>query len=230
MTIFLIVVGLLLDVLFICMEYKGKMLPATILKGLASLFFVLLGLRFFIMGGVPLSILILLGLSFGMIGDVFLNMRNLYTGETSNKVFAIGILAFLLGHFLYIAFLMADVATSVNPLISIGAVIVLTALLAATATPLLINRITPPSEPLKMFGYVYLTIVICMFVASLIRFVLFRSPGDMVFMIGALLFVLSDFIMIYYSFGKKIKPLRAINLLSYYIGQILIAFCIHIVG
>ena len=43
---------------------------------------------------------------------------------------------------------------------------------------------------------------------------------------GGLLFVFSDFIMIYYSFGKKIKPLRAINLLSYYAGQLLIAVCI----
>ena len=44
--------------------------------------------------------------------------------------------------------------------------------------------------------------------------------------IGGLLFVVSDFIMIYYSFGKKIKPLRAINLLSYYAAQLLIALCI----
>ena len=48
----------------------------------------------------------------------------------------------------------------------------------------------------------------------------------LVFTLGALLFVVSDFIMIYYSFGKKIKPLRAINLLCYYVGQLMIAVCI----
>lgn len=46
------------------------------------------------------------------------------------------------------------------------------------------------------------------------------------FAVGALFFVVSDFIMIYYSFGKKIKPLRAINLLTYYLGQLLIATAI----
>ena len=38
--------------------------------------------------------------------------------------------------------------------------------------------------------------------------------------------MVSDFIMIYYSFGKKIPPLRAINLSTYYLGQLLIALCV----
>lgn len=89
------------------------------------------------------------------------------------------------------------------------------------------KKITAPSRGLRIFGWVYLVIVIAMFSSSLV--LLFMNVGggcETVFTSGALLFVVSDFIMIYYSFGRKIKPLRAVNLLSYYIGQILIALTI----
>ena len=68
---------------------------------------------------------------------------------------------------------------------------------------------------MKLFGYVYLVIVIAMFSCSAVLLVLDGVQAlTVLFAIGGLLFVVSDFIMIYYSFGKKIKPLRAINLLS----------------
>ena len=89
------------------------------------------------------------------------------------------------------------------------------------------KRITAPSKGLKIFGYVYLVIVIAMFSAA--ASLLIRngsSPFNIVFVVGVLLFMVSDFIMIYYSFGKKIPPLRAINLSTYYLGQLLIALCV----
>ena len=82
------------------------------------------------------------------------------------------------------------------------------------AIPQLMKRITAPSKGLKAFGYVYLTVVIAMFsfaMALMIKHGLSKMS------------VMSDFIMIYYSFGKKIPPLRAVNLLTYYMGQIMIA-------
>ena len=104
---------------------------------------------------------------------------------------------------------------------------ILTVAIALLSIPPLMKRITAPSKGLKLFGYVYLTVVIAMFscaVALLMALGIARLT--VTFLIGALLFMVSDFIMIYYSFGKKIKPLRAINLLSYYVGQLLIASCI----
>ena len=52
------------------------------------------------------------------------------------------------------------------------------------------------------------------------------SEFTILFAVGAFLFMLSDFTMIYYSFCKKVRPLRAINLFLYYSGQVLIALCI----
>lgn len=217
-------VGLVIDIWFIKTEYSGQMLKATILKGCASLFFVILGIVCYTNNKTEFGKLILIGLILGLVGDVFLNMRNLYEGKKSMVVFALGILAFLSGHFLYIAALIKQ-----NTGIVLLA-LVLTAIISVLAIPPLMKQITAPSKGLKIFGYVYLVVVIMMFSNSAILLIKNGASAlTLTFTIGALLFMVSDFIMIYYSFGKKIKPLRAINLLSYYIGQLLIGICILLV-
>lgn len=219
--LFICLIGFAIDVLFIRAEYAGEMGKAVILKGFASLVFVVLGTVCFIANRSDFGKLILIGLVLGMIGDIFLNLRNLFEGGKSAKIFAVGILAFLSGHFLYIAALIKS-CPSIVPY-SLG----ITLLLSVLAIPPLMKRITAPSKGLMVFGYVYLVIVIAMFSCSLM--VLIKNGADaanILFAIGGFLFMVSDFIMIYYSFGKKIRPLRAVNLLSYYAGQLLIALCI----
>lgn len=219
--ILICLVGLLIDIWFIKTEYAGKMAKATVLKGLASACFVMLGALCYAENRTVFGRLILIGLILGMVGDIFLNLRNQFSGAASQKVFAIGILAFLSGHFLYIAALITQNAATVLPaLLTAG-------ILSILAIPPLMKRITAPSRGLKLFGYVYLVIVIAMFSCSAVLLVLNGVQTLTVLLaVGGLLFVVSDFIMIYYSFGKKIKPLRAINLLSYYAAQLLIALCI----
>lgn len=217
----LCVVGLLVDIWFIKTEYAGKMGQACVYKGIASLFFVLLGLVCLLEKATPFGRLIFIGLILGLVGDVLLNLRNVLEGKKSMLIFALGILAFLSGHFLYIASLIGMDGSIV--LWALG----LTAVLSAAAIPPLMKRITAPSKGLKIFGYVYLVVVIAMFsCAAVLLCKAGASVLTVLFAIGALLFMVSDFIMIYYSFGKKIKPLRAINLLSYYVGQLLIAMTI----
>lgn len=215
------VVGLLLDIWFIKTEYAGKMAKATALKGCASAFFVLLGLVCYTQNSTSFGKLIFIGLILGMVGDIFLNLRNQYDGAASRKIFAIGILAFLSGHFFYIAALIRQ-----NTAIILFSAI-FTAVISVLSIPPLMKRIDAPSKGLKIFGYVYLIIVIAMFSCALSLLIKSGvSPLSVMFTVGGLLFTVSDFIMIYYSFGKKIRPLRAINLLSYYAAQLIIALCI----
>ncbi len=212
--------GIAADILFIKSEYDENMKIAVWLKGIASAFFVILGVYCFAKNPSSAGKLIVIGLALGMIGDVLLNLRYLVSRSASNKVFALGILAFLSGHILYIVALFGRGA---DPLTAL----VLTAVISVLGIPPLMKRITAPSKGLKIFGYVYLVLVIAMFSAA--ASLLIRngaSPFNIVFALGALLFMVSDFIMIYYSFGKKIPPLRAINLSTYYIGQLLIACCV----
>lgn len=215
------IIGLLVDIWFIRTEYAGKMLKATVLKGCASYVFVCLGSYCYVKQSSDIGTLILIGLILGFVGDVLLNLRNLYEGAISNRVFALGILAFLSGHFLYIAFLVKQAPSK------IFIAVILTIAIAVLSIPPLMKRITAPSKGLKIFGYVYLTVVIAMFSCAVAQVTAIGvSKLTCIFLLGALLFLVSDFIMIYYSFGKKIKPLRAINLLAYYVGQLLIATCI----
>lgn len=237
-------VGVAVDCLFISQELKGKLARATALKGFASMFFVAFGIVAFsaiekkfgiyswtgyIDHARSLGVLILIGLCLGMLGDILLNLRNQLKGKASMGVFALGILAFLSGHFLYIAALIKQYghfvgqATAKDLLIAIAAC----AVLSAVSIPPLMKRISAPNKGLKIFGYVYLIVVIAMlsFAATNVFMVGFEAK-NIVFAVGAFLFTVSDFIMIYYSFGKKKPPLRVANLLLYYFGQLLIALCI----
>lgn len=222
--IILALVGLTVDVLFIQSEYAGKMLRATVLKGIASAFFVALGVYCFVIAPGAIGKLIVVGLVLGMIGDIFLNMRNLFEGKKSNLVFAVGIAAFLAGHFFYIAAIFGHA----EGILLLAAA--LTAVISVLAIPPLIKRVKAPSVGLKVFGIVYLVIVTAMFSSAAALLILTGfTPEKLVFAIGAFLFLVSDFIMIYYSFVEKVKPLRAVNLLCYYVGQLLIAVCIYII-
>lgn len=130
--------GILIDILFILSELSGKMVKATVLKGFASLFFVAFGLVCYMQASSSFGALVLIGLVLGLVGDVLLNLRNNLTGAASGKVFALGILAFLSGHFLYMAALIGR-----NPSILLLS-LVSTAVLSFVAIPPLMKRIVAP--------------------------------------------------------------------------------------
>lgn len=219
------VVGIIIDIIFIRSELSGKMVQATVFKGIASAFFVAFGVVCYCSVATSFGKLILIGLILGMLGDILLNLRNNVSEGSSKKVFALGILAFLSGHFLYIAALIGRNTSIVLISLAIAAV------LSVLCIPPLMKQIEAPSKGLKIFGYVYLVIVIAMFSCALVSLLKGGiSPVNLVFTIGALLFVVSDFIMIYYSFGKKVPVLRVTNLLAYYVGQLLIGLCIYLVA
>ncbi len=219
--VILALAGILVDIAFIRSELSGRLLAATILKGAASAFFVAFGAVCFGAKATDFGRLILIGLVLGMAGDILLNLRNQVSGGGAMKVFALGVLAFLAGHILYIA---ALIGACPGMLVFAG---IATVVISVLAIPPLMKRITAPSKGLKLFGYVDLVIVIAMFsCAAGMLLQLGASPMTAVFTLGAFLFLISDFIMIYYTFGSKVPALRVTNLLCYYVGQLLIGLCI----
>lgn len=216
----LIVLGFVLQSLFIKSELEEKMVRAVVLKGSAAAFFVAIGSYLSSLFPSRFATLVLIGLILGMAGDILLNLR--YVVKKGQLVFALGILAFLSGHFLYIAALFHLGGKGI-----ILYSLILTALFSVARIPPLMRSITAPSKGLKIFGYVYLVVVIMMFsVAASLILKGIISLRTATFTLGALSFVISDFIMIYYNFGNKLPKLRVINLLTYYLGQILIALTI----
>ncbi len=109
--------------MFIYAEKQQKYVPAVILKGLASLSFVILG--FMNSSGTAAASKIVTGLVLGCIADVLLNLR--YVAKEKGKpVFLAGILVFLSGHILY---LLAVFPMNTGKIFCIILSVILTALL-----------------------------------------------------------------------------------------------------
>ena len=85
----------------------------------------------------------------------------------------------------------------------------------------------PIKPAFKIFGILYIGIISLMTAVAVSKYISVPTSGRLLFMIGAVLFLLSDVIMILNTFGSKARQsLRTANLLFYYLGQLLIALCL----
>ena len=197
----IILTGCVIQAYFIKSEYDKKYSQAVILKGLASLYFVILGFR--------------TGLIFGMIGDILLNLRFVFEKQ-GQKIFLAGILAFLIGHILYLKALI-PLAQDLLLCIGIGGLI-------AAALLAYIFKTMDAKPAFKIFGVFYLGAVIIMSVIAVSLLFHSPTPGMKLYALGAVLFMLSDIVLIFNTFGSTTSfSRRILNLSMYYVGQILIA-------
>lgn len=213
--IIFILLGILLQGLFIKTEHEEKYIPAVILKGSASLMFVLIGYYACHHAPSVFSKQIFLGLCCGMLGDILLNLRFVFK-EAGQKIFLLGILVFLIGHILYLIALFSKASHTF-------AYVVLGAILAG----LLLRYIftTMDIKPaFKIFGVVYLGAVIIMSCIAVGIALSAPAKATLTFAIGAVLFTASDIVLIFNTFSGVTRfSLRITNLSLYYIGQVLIA-------
>ena len=208
-----IILCLLFAAWFIYQEHKKKYVEAVILKGLASLCFVLLGKS--TGNGSMMSRLILIGLILGCIADVLLNLR--YVFEKKGKIiFLVGILVFLSGHIFYLAAIMPMCR---YPVLCGPTAAVVTFFLMKW----IFTKITA-QKAFKIFGIFYIGAIVLMNTVALCNLITDRSMFTVIYALGAILFLVSDIVLILNTFGKESKfSLRITNLSLYYVGQILIA-------
>ena len=212
-----ILAGFVLQALFIKSEHEEKYLLTDILKGAASLMFVLIGYNAFQTVNNPFNRQFFYGLLFGMIGDILLNLRYVFP-KHGQKIFLAGILAFLIGHVLYLVALIPQARhVWIWYCIIIGA-------LAAGGLLAYIFKTMEVKKAFKIFGIFYLGAVFIMTAIALGIAVFTPTRRAVIYAIGALLFTASDVILIFNTFSGVTKfSLRITNLTLYYIGQILIA-------
>jgi len=213
--------GCAVEAVFIVFEYQKKPLAALILKTLASLMFILLGVLCTLRAANgSYAAVILAGLVFGAIGDVCLNLRHL-VGERGKQVFMAGIAAFLIGHLFYLFALIRRA-----PQMLLWSV-PLCAVLSFFLLRFILKRIEVQGA-LKTFGIVYLVVVFFMMCCAVGLLPVDPSnPAYRLFTLGAVLFAASDVLLVFNQFGKKAYPaFRAMNLSLYYLGQICIALTI----
>ena len=211
--VFLCILCLCLAAVFLWPEKEEHYGLAAALKGLASLCFVAVGVL--ASGGGHTARLIIIGLVLGCIADVLLNLRWLFK-EKGQLVFLVGILVFLSGHIVYLAAVLPMAKNWIVPVI-VG--VVLTAVLMKW----IFTKITA-KKAFKIFGVFYIGAIMilnCVAISNLLT-----DPGAFtgVFAAGALLFLISDIVLILNTFGPESRfSLRVTNIGLYYVGQILIA-------
>lgn len=218
----LMVIGAILQGTFIAVEHKEKYVLADILKGLAAACFVTIGIAGYLTRTTDsFGLKLMIGLIFGLVGDVLLNLRFVVGEPNGQKVFLLGIVAFLIGHILYLAALI-PLSSHVTACVIIGAII-------AAALLTYIFKTMDVKIAFKIFGVFYLGAVIIMTVAAIDVAITMQNIRSIEYAIGAVLFMLSDIVLIFNTFSGKTRfSMRITNLSLYYIGQMMIAFCLFL--
>lgn len=215
--VILIIACLVFAAAFLFQERRERYVPAVVLKGLASVCFVILGILF--SPGTLLAKRIVCGLILGCIADVLLNLRY-FVGEKGQLVFLLGILVFLSGHILYLA-AVAGLRANWPVCLAVGAV--LTALLMAW----IFRRITA-KPAFKIFGVFYLGAIMILNCVAAGNLIANPSAFTGLFAAGAVFFLVSDIVLILNTFGSETRQsLRVTNVSLYYVGQLLIALSLR---
>ena len=211
------VIGIILQALFIVTEHREKYVPAVLLKGSASLAFVILGLLTSKEAGNgdfarPVGI----GLILGMVGDVLLNLRYVFP-KIGSKIFLAGIAAFLAGHILYLCALI--------PLSQSLTVSLICGVIAAVALLAWIFSKVTAKPAFKIFGVFYIGAIVLMTAVAVGNCITSGFELSMLlYAIGAISFTVSDIVLIFNTFtGSSTYGMRIANLSFYYVGQLLIA-------
>lgn len=218
-TLFL-VIAIVMALVYIGVELTLKPLISLFVKALASLSFIMLGLSSLLLGyNVFPQVFgwVMLGLACGMIGDIVLALRPLRPKEEDKTIIVFGIIAFSLGHIFYLIGL-----NIVEPFYALSFVFGLfIAVLVFLASILMKFKMGIAKYPSYFYAFLIFTMI-----AQTV--VLTGSLGSnkpyILFMIGAILFGVSDLILapIYYA-NNRSKFMVAANLVTYYGAQILIA-------
>ncbi|MDO9629080.1 MAG: lysoplasmalogenase family protein [Acholeplasmataceae bacterium] len=208
-------------VLYIGVELFSKPLFAFFAKAIASIGFIIVGLYSAINVMYGFVFIVVIGLLFGMIGDLILALRPLRPKEENETIINAGIFAFSFGHFVYLLFLTSiHQLTLFAILFSIGITI-----LVITMSYLMKFQMGKTRIP----SYIY-SLLIFLMIGQTISLASIHdgSLGLVMLMLGAILFGISDLVLapIYYKAMNQ-KYMIAINLITYYAAQILIAYSLY---
>ena len=212
------------------MTVKGTVLRLS-LKALTSLFFVLTGILAMRerKSGSSYAKLILTGLILGFVGDVLLE----YTNMAGPIYFVIGLVSFALGHAFYLIAFFKRTSFRWYSIIPV-LIVVPTVLVAVPVTGAF--QFDPPALFYAVIAY---GIILTFMVGMSFCFTAFKEHPAFVRLtiIGAVLFAISDIILLFILFfkpalalpasSKEIVILTVCNLLTYYLGQGLIALSLR---
>lgn len=220
-----------MSTVFIISKVTNYSLKTIILKTVASLFFVALGIVCFCIraeGPFIFKLLTCIGLFFGLLGDIFLGFKYITT-KTKKLWIMLGLFAFAFGHISYILGLLLGFYDGSNVLFIIlpfvmPIVFVTLYMLIATKAGVKFSKSLFP------FALFYVYCLTCMVSSAFCMACLhqFNVVTLVIFFPGAVCFSASDFMLTgaYFKEGQRSKAYMAIYSVFYYLAQFAIAFSI----
>lgn len=216
-------------VLFLVGKLKGYSVKETLIKSVASLFFIAtasVGLYF--KGGHILPLFVELGLICGLLGDIWLELKYVFRQEERLFTYA-GFVSFTLGHILYITGMFLEFYQGNNVLYT--ALPLAVGILMGIANLFIAKPLKLDLSGYKMICFIYGSLLFSLFTVTVSLNIMYRFQNVTLIMLlsGAVLFVLSDLILSGTYFGKgKDKPFDLIsNAITYYMAQFVIAFSLY---
>lgn len=196
---------------------------ALLLKGLAAVCFVLLGL--FLRphsANQSYAQLLILGLILGFCGDELLALRFLVP-KIHDLIFAVGAVTFAVGHVFYM-----------KALFDLGVIAPLTLILVLIPGLLLAwlygKKQGSHAGPLHLAALLYIGLVIFMGAVSVTAAIHAPQPATVLFALGGICFACSDNILVAYCFGKQSNWSQNIWVhITYYAAQLVIAWSILLI-
>ena len=225
----LLLCGAVLLFVYVREKIRAYSVKAALIKALVSALFVAVGVygawRSAVKGAVsPLGPLVVMGLLFGLMGDIWLDLKYVFPEKDVPFTYA-GFCAFGVGHILYIAGMLLGYSPAGRPLAVIVPLLLAAALSAGNALL---------EKPMKLhygrFKGVVIAYGVILFSMVLLAGSLalahgWRETPLILLFAGGVSFALSDLILsgTYFGIGRERPIDLALNYITYYAGQFLIA-------
>ena len=209
---------IIFDIFYIVLKAKHSFYLGLVSKCLAALCFITIGIINAKNNPNNFSYIICFGLLLDGLGDLFLALRNI---KLDKVFFLIGAICFLLGHLTYIVGLLI-ICTQHR---------ILYTLLGVLFGVVIYCFVTKKCEFSKVFKYVgimyCLTIsIMCFFAIG--TYINIHTLESLVFMIGAIMFIISDIILIFCNFSNPKKWMHPVYSILYFSAQLLISLSLGV--
>jgi len=216
MNVLIVILGIVLLVRVLFHEKKKNRQPLLITKSILSLLFVITAL----LQPRPVPVYfhyLFVGLIFCLVGDVCLALPQ-------KKAFMVGLVAFLVGHVLYIFSFSTLVSVSYWFSPGLFIIVVISALTFFWLRPHLKSMLIPV--------LIYIVVITLMAIGALAVFWKSSFPisGRGLILAGALCFYVSDIFVARHRFIKEEYRNRLLGLPLYYAGQFMIAFSVGLLN
>ncbi|QJA08948.1 hypothetical protein HF520_08295 [Romboutsia sp. CE17] len=200
--------------------YKPVKNYRLIFKIITSILFISTGIISYLhsQGDFYYFILLIIGLIFSLFGDILLVPKiNTRTGELT-KMFLYGLISFSITHIMYVLAFIHVCSFNWTDLII---VFIISSLIIYTLKHNKNINFKNMFIPTYVYSYLICLMVFESFKVTLLSL---NEYSSSLLLLGSLLFVFSDIILAFILFyNKPSKVLSGLNLLTYYIGQLLIA-------